>query len=253
MWRAIRISILLIILVLVAGQTWNDRRITTSWKNTLWIGVFPVSGDGQAETDLYIKALDRERFAAIEEFFAREAGSFQVPIEQPVRVELYPAVTEPPPVLDPEAGVPGRLWWNLRMRYYSWRIGGDSLADIRLFVLYHDPDSTPSVPHSVGLQKGLFGVVYAWASGDMDAPNNLVIAHEVMHTLGATDKYDPITNLPVYPDGYAEPWAEPRYPQRLAEIMAGRTALAPDAAEMPAGLGSAVVGSQTAVEIGWVE
>jgi hypothetical protein len=253
MWRALRIGILLVILVIAAGETWSDRFRTTSWKDTLWIGVFPVNGDSRPASDRYMTALDREQFAAIEEFFAREAGSFGVPIGRPVKMELYPRVAELPPRLAPGAGIPGRLWWNLRMRYYSWRTASDTLADIRMFVLYHDPDRTPSVPHSVGLQKGLFGVVYAYASRDMDATNNIVIAHEVMHTLGATDKYDPATDLPVFPDGYGEPDAEPRYPQRWAEIMGARTAIAADEAEMPVNLDEVVVGQQTAAEIGWVD
>jgi len=51
------------------------------------------------------------------------------------------------------------------MRAYAWRQASDTLADIRLFVLYHDPEHTYAVPHSLGLQKGLLGVVYAYADG----------------------------------------------------------------------------------------
>jgi hypothetical protein len=253
MWRRVRIATLLVILVIVAGETWSDRFRTRRWTDTLWIGVFPVNGDGGAESERYVTTLDRERFASIENFFLREAESFGLAIERPIRMELYPKVLVPPPRLDPGAGIPGRLWWNFRMRYYSWRIGSDTLADIRMFVLYHDPESTPAVPHSVGMQKGLFGIVYAYASREMEEANNIVIAHEVLHTLGATDKYDPATSLPLYPEGYAEPQAEPRYPQQFAEVMAGRTALASDQAEMPASLDEVVVGQRTAVEIGWVD
>ena len=56
-----------------------------------------------------------------------------------------------------------------------------------------------------GLQKGLIGVVNAFASDEQAAQNNVVIAHELLHTVGATDKYDPRTNQPSHPDGYAEP------------------------------------------------
>ena len=253
MWRRIRIGILLFVLVIAAGETWSDRFITTSWTNTLWIGLFPVDGDGYPATGRYIEALDRGQFGAIEEFFRHEAASFGQTIDEPVRVELYPAVDEPPPQLDRDAGVASRLWWTLQMRYYSWRMGRDALADIRIFVIYHDPQETPSVPHSLGLQKGLVGVVYAFASPAMDATNNIVIAHEVLHTLGAGDKYDPASGLPVFPDGYGEPGAEPRYPQQYAEIMAGKTALGANDAEMPGSLDEAVVGHLTAKEIGWLQ
>jgi hypothetical protein len=128
----------------------------------------------------------------------------------------------------------------------------EQFADIRMFVLYHDPAQVESVPHSLGLQKGLLGVVYAYADPAAHATNNLVIAHEALHALGATDKYDPVTTLPLYPHGYGEPDAEPRHPQAFAEIMAGRVALSPREAQIPAGLGQAVIGERTAEEIGWL-
>jgi hypothetical protein len=63
-------------------------------------------------------------------------------------------------------------------------------------VLYHDPALTPIVPHSLGLTKGLIGVVYAFASPEMNGANNVVIAHELLHTVGATDKYDFAADAP---------------------------------------------------------
>jgi hypothetical protein len=108
------------------------------------------------------------------------------------------------------------------------------------------------VPHSLGLQKGLFGIVHAYADVAADATNEVVIAHEVMHTLGASDKYDPTTTLPLFPQGYAEPGANPRYPQSAAEIMAGRIPVAADEATMPAGLDDVIVGPETAAEVSWV-
>jgi len=69
--------------------------------------------------------------------------------------------------------------------------------------------------------------------------------------LGATDKYDPATDQPIFPDGYGEPDRQPRHPQAVAEIMAGRIALSEDETEMPDSLADAVIGAQTAREIGW--
>lgn len=253
MWRAIRIFILLIVLVLAAGVTWVDRLRTTRWTDTMWIGVFPVNGDGRPATGRYIGALTREQFTDIEDFFGREAHGYGIALDRPVRMELYPEVTELPPRLEQDASVPRRIWWSLRMRYYTWRKAGDTLADIRVFVLYNDPGRVDDLPHSLGVQKGLMGVVYAYAADDMSDANEIVIAHEVMHTLGATDKYDPVTNLPTFPEGYGDPLAEPRYPQAVAEIMAGRTALSPTEAGMPGSLEDVVVGRETAVEVNWAE
>ena len=251
MWRALRIAVLSTVLVVVAAGAWVDRRRTTDWDSTLWIGIFPLAADTSPVTRRYVDELRDEQFASIAAFFEREARQHGITLARPVRVQRYPAVRELPPRLERDAGVFGSMAWSLRMRAYAWQHAGESLADIRVFVLYHDPESTTAVPHSLGLQKGLLGVVYAYADPDMDGQNAIVVAHEVMHTLGATDKYDPVSGLPRYPDGYAEPAAQPRFPQAAAEIMAGRIAVAADAAGMPDSLEDVVVGATTAAEIRW--
>ncbi len=121
-----------------------------------------------------------------------------------------------------------------------------------MFVLYHDPAISERVPHSLGLQKGLIGVVHAFADRRMQGQNNIVITHETLHTVGATDKYNLDNGEPIYPDGYAEPERSPRYPQPKAEIMAGQLALSATEHEMPDGLPEVVVGPRTATEIGWI-
>ena len=249
MWRKIRIAILLVLLVLAAGITWVDRVRTTAWDDTLWVAIFPIDGDGRPETSEFVAGVEPEDFADIEAFFAREAHAHGIRLARPVRIDVHPGVTELPPTLERGAGVIGRIWWSLNMRWYAWRQAGDTLADIRVFVLYNEPGKP--VPHSMGLQKGLVGVVYAYAADDLVATNEVVIAHELLHTLGATDKYDPATNLPIFPQGYGDPDAEPRYPQETAEIMAGRLALSEDGAQMPRSLDECVVGEETAREVNW--
>src|SRR6185503_825100 len=94
-------------------------------------------------------------------------------------------------------------------------------------------------------------VVHAFAEDEMTPTNNVVIAHEILHTLGATDKYDPRTLEPFYPIGYAEPDRQPLLPQTLTEIMAGRYAVATGEWEMPDSLRDVRVGFATAREIRW--
>ena len=252
MWRLLRITVLSLTLFAVAALTWVDRERTTDWDNTLWIGIFPINADGRPETARYIAGLERSRLGAIEGFFAREARRHGIALERPVHVELFPEVRQLPPRLPADAGPLQSIAWSLAMRYYTWKHAGGTLADIRVFVLYHDPGRTLAVPHSLGLQKGLMGVVYAYAERRMDGMNSIVIAHEVMHTLGATDKYDPGTNLPRFPDGYARPDAPRRHPQAAAELMAGRRPLSETEAEMPDSLRDVVVGDRTAAEIRWL-
>jgi hypothetical protein len=108
------------------------------------------------------------------------------------------------------------------------------------------------VAHSLGLKEGLIGIVHAFATRPMTPTNSVVIAHELLHTLGATDKYDPASGRPRHPEGYAEPEREPRHPQTAAELMAGRIPLSPGRAEIPESLDQVVVGRVTAREIGWL-
>ena len=53
----------------------------------------------------------------------------------------------------------------------------------------------------------------------------MVIAHELLHTVGATDKYDPAANESSPPEGYAEPDKIPFFPQTFVGLMAGRIPL----------------------------
>ena len=120
-----------------------------------------------------------------------------------------------------------------------------------MFVLYHDPALTPTVPHSLGLTKGLIGVVYAFAAPEMSGANDVVIAHELLHTVGATDKYNLADDAPRFPDGYGDPAQRPLYPQLTAELMAGRRMLAPDHWEQVDSMDEVVIGPSTALEIRW--
>jgi hypothetical protein len=126
----------------------------------------------------------------------------------------------------------------------------DSLGRVRLFVVYHEGEEGRPLQHSLGLQKGLIGVVHVFAQEKQNRQNNVVITHELLHALGASDKYD-ASGMPAYPEGFGEPGDGPHYPQRTAEIMAGRLALAPQKAEIPESLDVCVVGYRTAYEINW--
>jgi hypothetical protein len=253
-WKKFRISVLLVVLAVVSAVTWLDKASTTSWDKPLWVGIFPLNGDGSAAAARYIDGLEVEDFASIESFFAQEASRYGVKLDKPVRVDLYPSPRELPPSLAPNSNALQVAWWTLRTRLYARRMAdvpGRPRSHIRVFVLYHDPKVSESVPHSLGMQKGLIGVVHAFADSNMTGSNSIVIAHETMHTVGATDKYDVEAGVPIYPGGYGEPDRSPRFPQRYAEIMAGQRAISDHEQEMPETLRDVVVGALTAQEIGW--
>ena len=103
---------------------------------------------------------------------------------------------------------------------------------------------------SAGLRQGRVGVVNLFASQQQQGPNQVVIVHELMHTLGARDRYDPVSLQPDDPAGLADPGRQPRFPQSRAEIMGGRIALSPIRAEMPTSLQQVTIGPATALEVG---
>jgi hypothetical protein len=253
-WKNIRIALLLLVLVIVAGRTWLDRVQTQSWKSTLWVGVFPLNGDDSPAAARYIANLSQDDFTNIETFFQHEAHRFGVTLDEPIHVELYPEGKELPPQLSERPNVFSVAWWSLKLRWFASHaasVPGRTPPRIRIFVLYHDPSSLKVVPDSHGLQKGLVGVVHAFAVKEMGGSNNIVIAHELMHTLGATDKYQPGTGAPDFPAGYGNPDQKPLYPQQNAEIMAAQRALTANQFEMPPSLRNVVVGPVTANEIRW--
>jgi hypothetical protein len=146
------------------------------------------------------------------------------------------------------------ILWSMQMRYWAYKNTPDELSNskrIRLFVLYQQPTDKP-LAHSLGLQKGLIGVINAFADPKQNAQNAIVMTHEILHTVGASDKYD-AANHPIYPIGYVHPQMKPLYPQKYAEIMAGRVALTQSKTKMPRNLTMTRVGETTAREINWIE
>jgi hypothetical protein len=254
-WRNIRIAFLLLVLAVAAWSNWYDQLSTTDWDETLYVGVFPIDEAENAVARDYIADLSDDRIADIEKFLNEEAQGYGIGVARAVSVELYPPVTEQPPERAANSNVFQNMWWSLKLRMYARRAArasGKAPPQIRIFVIYHDPTFSQSIPHSVGMQKGLVGVVHAFASDRMTRTNNVVIAHEILHTLGASDKYDPETLAPHYPAGYAEPDRSPRMPQPFAEVMAGRRAIDDRTFEIPESLDRVVVGDATALEIRWI-
>jgi hypothetical protein len=241
------------ILIIVAVRAWHDRLATTSWSSPLWVGIFPIAGDDSPLTERYVAALEPEDFADIETFFAVQAARFGHNLDQPVHIVLYPTSIERPPTLEPGSGPIAAAWWSLKVRWFAAHAtpSGQVPSTIRLFVLFHDPARLADLPDSHGMQKGLVGVVHVFADRALAGSNNVVIAHELLHTLGATDKYVLGTGEPIFPDGFADPAAHPLYPQPQAEIMAGRRAVSATQFEMPRSLRETLVGPATASEIRW--
>ncbi len=250
----IRRWILIYILILVVGTTWLTRHRVASWDDSLWVSVHPINADGSAASAEHIAALDRDSFAALDAFFADEAARHGLVLSTPVHIVLGDPIQGSPPAPPADPSTLAIMLWSLQLRWWVWRVDkGDDPppADVQLFVRYFDPETAPVLQHSLGLREGMIGVVNAFASERDAGGNRVIIAHEIMHTLGAADRYEPGSNLPSWPDGYAEPDRDPLYPQEFAELMGGRIPQDQTSATIPRTLDLVVIGEMSAREIGW--
>jgi hypothetical protein len=252
--KRLRLAALLYLLLFVGAAQFFTARHSKDWDSPLWVDVYAVAGDEHPTTRRFIDEIDDRDFDGVEAFFAREAQRYSVKLAEPFRVRAVGKYSAALPQLDADAGAVGVLWWSLRMRWVStrlrWASDGPS-GDIIVFAVFHEPSATVTLDRSTALEKGLIAVANLFADRAAIPTNEVVLAHELLHTLGASDKYAPRTNSPLYPDGYAAPEARPLLPQTKAELMAGRIPLADTKAEMPSSLRDVVIGPATAREIGW--
>lgn len=252
MFKAFRITVLLLVLLFVSVSSWLTKARSTDWNDSLWVKVYPINGDGNGEVDRYMESLTVQDFESIETFVAREIGKYGRTVARPVRMELGQPIAEQPPALANVTSTPGIMLWSLKMRWWAGKVAGDQdnpPPDVRVFVRYYAVRDGFMLENSVGMQKGMVGMVNAFADRRQAETNNVVIAHEFLHTLGATDKYEPSTGQPLFPGGYAEPERTPLFPQRYAEIMGGRIVQSEVDAMMPKNLRYVVIGPETAQEI----
>lgn len=252
MFRKLRILILLLALATVALAAWRAETRLIAWERTVHVGLYPVAADDSPQTAAYLATLDNDSFAEIGAWVESELRRYDKSLLQPLVIRMAPPQRELPPLPTPGGSALDNMLWSLKLRW--WAASHDDIAgpqpQIRLFVLYHDPERSAQLAHSTGLSKGQLGLIHAFVSRRQQRQNAIVIAHEMLHTFGATDKYDLSTGLPIAPDGYAEPERSPLLPQRMAEIMGGRIPLASDQASMPASLRQTLIGPLTAREIG---
>lgn len=252
MWRKLRIAVLLFVLATVAQQAWlSDRDL--AWGNNFYVALYPVNADDSPVVAAFLDTLTQEQFEPLTAYFAAEAERYGLRIYHPFEIRLGSRVASHPPMPPRSASTWQAIAWSLKFRWWAWRNSPEMRVapKIRLYLLFHDPAITPALSHSTALSKGRVGLINVYGDPAYHAQNAVIIAHELLHTVGARDKYDAATNQPQFPDGYAEPDRQPRHPQKLAELMAGRIAVSESAAEIPRDLSQTLIGPATAREIQW--
>ncbi|MFH0934072.1 MAG: hypothetical protein V1879_02615 [Pseudomonadota bacterium] len=253
MFKAFRILILLLILAGVAAGAWRSKTSSVEWKYDLPVNLYLINGDGSESAANYLQELTLDDFKPIDRFMRDEAERYDRSSNASIELRLGGILESLPPAPPRNPGTLDAILWSLNMRWWAFRnadTDGPS-TQVKMFLVYFDPAENNLLDHSTGLQKGLLGRVNVFAARDMARQNNVIITHEFLHTLGATDKYDPATNQPLYPDGYAVPDLQPLVPQPYAEIMAGRTPVSQTEATIPESLNDVIIGGLTAQEINW--
>lgn len=255
LFRIFRIIVLLLIFASLAFYAKTQKIQSRAWSQPLKIVIYPINGEQSPVIEEYIQQLESADFKEIDQFFQDEARFYSLDIQQPTSTSLGAIMQAHPPVSPtPGSSIIRIVWWAIQFRYWAFNNTPDDESNhhrVRIFLHYHETEENKHLQHSLGLNKGLLAIVHAFASKDQQSQNNIVIAHELLHTVGATDKYN-ANNQPVFPDGYAEPDKSPLFPQTQAEIMAVKIPLNQNQSIMADTLKQCIIGEKTAIEINWV-
>ncbi len=149
------------------------------------------------------------------------------------------------------AGHAVEVWRTVRDidRAAGGEVGG---FDVRVFFLCAPlPDGHLGFAEGSGAVNGEVAFVRGTCEGDLSLSLQAV-GHELLHTVGATDRYDAGGHARD-PHGLADPDLVPPYPQVHAEWMVGEVPLGPGRGRLPESLDELRVGPVTAREIGWIE
>jgi hypothetical protein len=249
-----RIVLLLSVLFVIVLSTWMTEKRMAAWERPILVTIYPIIADEQPSTERFVRNIGIDDFEEINEFITRESNPYGFTVTPAFRIQLAAPSRELPPDIPQHAEPHEVAWWSLKMRWWSMRQGWrDDLVspDIQMFVIYHSLDGNDELGISVGMRKGRYGIVKAYARRGSRPMNRIVLTHELLHVLGATDKYVLATGEPIYPEGYADPDRRPLFPQQQAEIMGGRIPVTAYSSVMPGSLAECRIGKQTAVEIGF--
>ena len=268
-WRQ---GVLLLVLLVVATWGFINYRAdhhTFAWDQSVSVAVIALLDDhGEPqEADWFIQrflsrsARPHQNLREVEEWiqqeYTRYTGDERPMFEFFVRGPLR--LKEDPPTLPSVDDSFYERWRGVKdfVEYFKELAQRDELnlasPDITLFVYFYDVRDKARHElfqsfDSLATRRDRMGIVFFPMTRRFLGHTTAVVAHELCHPLGASDKYD---GNSVFPEGYAEPNREPRFPQPKAEIMAlGRPVSAAKDAPVR-NLNECVVGSVTAEEMNW--
>lgn len=250
-----RVVVLLSALAVAAAWAYGTlslRKERNRWERPLGVIVYLLGAAEPGEVEELSETLARLAARLAEDKAALGPGP------EPFRFEVVGPLT---PERLPPAGLPAGASWVERALYVAdlWRAERavreiapepDPRAyDVRVYLVLTSA-ADRSFAEGVSAASGEVGVVHA-ALGQDPLLAATAVAHETLHALGATDKYDAAGHA-VAPAGLYEPDRDPPYPQDVAELMVGEVPLAPGRGRLPDRAEELGVGPDTARELGWV-
>ena len=254
-FKHIRIILLLLIMAYIGADTYLNNKRATDWKWPIRIVVYPINADGSETSEKHIKQLKNTHFDNINDVLVSQSKRYGRDLTEPLDIQLAPQLHAIPPKIPAKRSGLAIFWWSLKLRYWAWSTDNykGPKPQIKAYALYFSPETNPSLKHSTGLKKAKLSLNYLFASTEQTEQNKVVVLHEILHTLGATDKYDLRNGYPFFPEGFANSQQKPLFPQSKAEIMGGRIAISNTEATIPNDLNTLVIGPKTAKEIGWID
>lgn len=254
----VRVSILLTILMAVliwAGCDIQRRRARNQWVDTLNVALILVRKDNVDERAVEML---RRRTSALEERLAAEFHQRNPDAPKPFHfVVKGPVDLRGSPPRQPSEGLFDLARYNFDLWRFGRRVNADagveaSTFDATIYMVARSPQlASGGSVEGASQEGGTVGVVEVELDRTMVDFALFVTTHELLHLLGAKDKYD-ASGRSLVPEGLAEPELRPLYPQRHAEVMARNVALSPIEERPPDSLSDLKVGATTAREIGWV-
>jgi len=253
-----RVSVLSLVLLAVLAYAARDHRRRSArreWQRPLQVAlVLLADGElepaGLARLQQQVEPLEQQ----LEDQFARYGGTFR-----PIRFQQFGPVQEPspPPASADEPSLWQALTLSLSLGAYARRcdraagVSGGNDFDGKIYLRLSQPHSARrSLVEGLGEDGGRVAVTSLELREDSADFGLFVVAHELFHLLGASDRYG-ADGLAELPDGLGEPELVPQFPQRSVEVMARGRVIAPGREEPPGQLAELRVGTKTAAEIGW--
>lgn len=265
-WTRTRQLFLLLLFVLFLYQiarTWEaDRRLTRE-TGPVPVAVLQFAGPrgslhpmvrGLAGLD---PAWAGPTLADVAALFSRERQRYTGSSADALNLSLrgpWDEIPAPPPLPDGE-GLLRDAWRGWRQVHYWRRLADRHGVDrravpVQVHVIYRRSTDDVAAESRASIKHRL-AIVHISLDDPNPAYPALTIAHELAHTLGATDRYD-AEGYARYPEGYVEPFRDPLYPQRYAELMSGDVPWSRWEEREPRSLEEVRIGHRTAAELGWI-